>query len=268
MNSKDHEVIIIGAGLSGLSTARFLKDKQADLDLLILEESNRPGGVISSHSEEGYLTEWGPHGFLDNCLESRVLVHLAGLDGEVEKAPLKKFPRYICLNGKLNTIPQSPLKIIKAPILPLSAKLKICADLFKKPMPGEPSVSDWVAHRFGKDIIPFADAVFTGTYAGDIDRLSIDAVMPGVRNLEKQHGSVIKGVLKKILTGKKEDKNKKEQKKFTLPAMTSFRAGAASPSSRCPLGSRSGNYVQNNRQKSYSCKRWLAGYNLPEHIFL
>ncbi len=223
MNSQTHEVIIIGAGLSGLSVARFLKDKQTDIELLILEQSHRPGGVIASHSEEGYLAERGPHGFLDNCLESRVLVHLAGLGEEVEKAPLKKFPRYICLNGRLNTIPQSPLKILKAPVLPVTAKLRVCADLFKKPMPGEPSVSDWVTYRFGKAIIPFVDAVFTGTYAGDINRLSIDAVMPGVRNLEKQYNSVIWGVLKKSLAGRKDGKGKKA--KFVLPAMTSFRTG-------------------------------------------
>ncbi len=223
MNSQSYEVIIIGAGLSGLSVARFLKDKQTDIDLLILEQSERPGGVISSHNEEGYLAERGPHGFLDNCLESRVLIHLAGLDGEVEKASLKKFSRYICLNGKLNNIPQSPFKIFKSPILPAAAKLRFFADIFKKPMPGEPSVSEWVAYRFGRKIIPFADAVFTGTYAGDISKLSIDAVMPGVRTLEKQHGSVIKGVLKKALTGKKAGKGK--QDKFTLPAMTSFRSG-------------------------------------------
>ncbi len=225
MTSQEHEVIIIGAGLSGLSAARFLKDKQADIDLLILEESNRAGGVISSHNDMGYLSEWGPHGFLDNCQQSRTLIELAGLGGEVEKAPLKKFSRYICLGGKLNTIPQTPLKILKAPILSVAAKLKICADLFKKPMSGEPSVHDWVKYRFGKELVPFADAVFTGTYAGDINKLSIDAVMPGVRNLEKKHGSVTMGVIKKVLANKKEKENKGQTGKFTFPAMTSFRTG-------------------------------------------
>lgn len=225
MSNQDHEVIIIGAGLSGLSVARFLKERQTDIDLLVMEQSNRPGGVIASHSKEGYLAELGPHGFLDNCKESRDLVHLAGLDREVEKASLKDFSRYICLDSKLKTIPQSPLKIIKAPIIPLTAKLRVCADLFKKTMPGKPSVNDWVAHRFGKAILPFADAVFTGTYAGDINRLSIDAVMPGVRTLERQHGSVIRGLLKKALSEKRENKGKGKENKFTLPAMTSFQAG-------------------------------------------
>ncbi|RUM38489.1 MAG: protoporphyrinogen oxidase, partial [Desulfobulbus sp.] len=197
MASPSYDVVIIGAGLSGLSVARFLRDKRPEISLLVLEKSNQPGGAIRSHSEEGYLAEMGAHGFLDNCLESRVIVHLAGLTDEMEKAPLAKFVRYICLDGKLNAIPQQPAAIIRAPLISWPAKLRILADLWKKPMDGEPSVADLVSYRFGRALLPFADAVFTGTYAGDIKRLSIDGVMPGVRVLEKDTGSVIRGVWKK-----------------------------------------------------------------------
>jgi oxygen-dependent protoporphyrinogen oxidase len=215
------EVLIIGAGLSGLAAATFLKHKQPDISLLVLEQDDHPGGAVTSHLEEGYLAEGGPHGFLDNCLESRVLVHEAGLDDEVEKAPLSEFVRYICLDGKLQLIPQQPVKIIKAPLVPLAARLRVLAEIFKKPLPDEPSVSQWVEHRFGKALLPFADAVFTGTYAGDIDRLKIEAVMPGLCAMEREHGSVLKGLLHRVRVG---NKRKKKEKKG-LPAMTSFNAG-------------------------------------------
>lgn len=220
MTSPSYDVLILGAGLSGLSVASFLRDKRPDLKLLLLEKTNYPGGAIRSHSEEGYLAEWGAHGFLDNCLESRVLLHLAGLSNEVKKAPLQQFARYICLRDKLHLIPQSPSKIIKAPLLATTEKLRVLAELWKSPLPGEPSVADWVEHRFGKAILPFADAVFTGTYAGDINRLAIDAVMAGVRDMEKKQGSVIRGLLKRQWAKKKEGGGKKG-----LPAMTSFSAG-------------------------------------------
>jgi oxygen-dependent protoporphyrinogen oxidase len=219
MTKPSADVLIIGAGLSGLAVATFLKHKQPDISLLVLEQDDHPGGAIRSHLEEGFLAEGGAHGFLDNCLESRVLVHEAGLDQEVEKAPLKEFVRYICLDGKLQCIPQQPGKILKAPLVPLPAKLRILADLWKKPLNNEPSVAQWVEHRFGKALLPFADAVFTGTYAGDIERLKMEAVMPGICELEQEHGSVIRGLMKKHRkAGKKGEKN-------GLPAMTSFASG-------------------------------------------
>jgi len=221
MSSVRHDVIIVGAGLSGLAVARFLRDKRPELKLLLLESRDHPGGAIKSHSEEGYLAEWGAHGFLDNCLESRVLVHLAGLEQEVEKAPLSRFGRYICLEGRLRPIPQTPGKILRAPLVPLSAKLRVLADLWKKPLPGTPSVAAWVEHRFGARLLPFADAVFTGTYAGDIERLRIGAVMPALRAMEREHGSVIRGLLARRRSGE----GRKKKKGSGLPAMTSFTAG-------------------------------------------
>ncbi|HHO47053.1 MAG TPA: protoporphyrinogen oxidase [Desulfobacteraceae bacterium] len=220
MKTRQVDVLIAGAGLSGLSVARFLRRDRPELSLLVLEKSDRPGGAILSHCEEGYLAEWGAHGFLDNCEESRALLALAGLEGEVEKAPLGKFVRYVCLGGKLRLIPQKPGKIIAAPLVPFWAKLRVLGDLWKKPLPGEPTVAEWVAHRFGSSLLPFADAVFTGTYAGDIDRLKIDAVMPGVRGLEREHGSVIRGLLRKR-AGMKKGPGKRP----LLPAMTSFKSG-------------------------------------------
>ena len=224
MKTKHVDVLIAGAGLSGLSVARFLKAERSDISLIVLEKSERPGGAILSHSEEGYLAEWGAHGFLDNCEESRTLISLAELEDEVERAPLGKFYRYICLNGKLNLIPQNPRKILFSNLVPMWAKLRVLGELWKKPLDGEPSVTDWVAYRFGKSILPFADAVFTGTYAGDIDRLKIDAVMPGVRKLERQHGSLVRGLLHKR---KEKKKDQASSKRLTLPAMTSFKTGMA-----------------------------------------
>ncbi|MGB5686700.1 MAG: protoporphyrinogen oxidase, partial [Candidatus Electrothrix sp.] len=220
------DVLIIGAGLSGLAAATFLKHKEPDISLLIIEQGDHPGGAVHSHIEEGYLAEGGAHGFLDNSLESRVLVHEAGLTEEVEKAPLSEFVRYICLDGQLQLIPQSPGKVLKAPLVPLTAKLRVLADLWKKPLPDEPTVAQWVEYRFGKALLPFADAVFTGTYAGDIERLKLEAVMPGLHNLEQEHGSVLKGAVHKMRSTRKESRKQGKKKgKKGLPAMTSFKSG-------------------------------------------
>ena len=82
-----HEIIIIGAGLSGLSAAHFLRRSAPDLDILILEQDGRPGGAVRSFQEQGYLAEWGPHGFLDNNEASRALLSETGLAALPRKLP-------------------------------------------------------------------------------------------------------------------------------------------------------------------------------------
>lgn len=222
MKSLQYDLCIVGGGLSGLSVASFVGNRRPELCRLVLEQATSPGGAITTYNESGYLAEWGPHGFLDNCEESRSLIELAGLQHAVTTAPLSQFVRYVCLNGRLQCIPQKPLRILREPLMPWRGKLRILADLWKKPLPGEPTVAQWVKHRFGKDLLPFADAVYTGTYAGDIDRLKIDAVMPGVRGLEQKHGSVIRGALRAKREARRHEKSRKG-----LPAMTSFNGGMA-----------------------------------------
>ncbi len=220
MKKTSKDTLIIGAGLSGLTVAWKLKQIPGH-SILLLEQSERAGGAISSHSEDGYLAEGGPHGFLDNCAESQSLLTETGLDKECLKAPLSKFVRYVCMDGKLRVIPQSPPKILAAPLISPLAKLRVAGDFFKKPLEGEPTVSEWIQYRFGKALLPYVDAVFTGTYAGDLERLVIDGVMPGVRKIEQEHGSIIYGLLKKMKAAKKARKGTKKG----LPAMTSFPAG-------------------------------------------
>ncbi|PIE58109.1 MAG: protoporphyrinogen oxidase [Desulfobulbus propionicus] len=220
--SKHYDICILGGGISGLSSAALLCRQKPQATIGLLEKKDSVGGAVRSFKKEGYLAEWGPHGFLDNCEESRELIQLAGLETEKELAPLNRFVRYVCLDGKLQCIPQKPLTILRQPLIPLHAKLRILGDLWQPPLPGEPTVAQWVAHRFGPHLLPFADAAFTGTYAGDINTLRMDAVMPGVRNLEHTHGSVLRGLLRSRPSSKAA---RTKKRKKGLPSMTSFTGG-------------------------------------------
>ena len=213
--------IIIGGGLSGLVVAHKLKSHNPGHKILVLEKADQTGGVIKSFRDHGYLAEIGPHGFLDNCPESRQILEETGLDNEKVMAPLSEFVRYVCIDGALKMIPQSPLKIIRAPLIPWKDKFRVLQELFKSPLEGEPTVAKWADYRFGPAVLPYVDAVFTGTYAGDYNELKIDAVMPGVRELEKQHGSLLRGMLAKA----RESRKASPGKKLTMPAMTSFPTG-------------------------------------------
>ena len=185
--------------------------------MLVVEKSDHSGGVIRSHSEQGYLCEWGPHGFLDNKEESREILADLDLMHEIQRAPLADFHRYLCRHGRLVALPQKPQELLTSKLLTPWAKLRLLGELLKKPLAGEPTIGQWAAYRFGKGVLPMVDAAVTGTFSGDLDRLSMDAVMPGVRKLEAENGSLLRGLKKK---------GKGKQKKVTfLPAMINFPQG-------------------------------------------
>lgn len=216
----DLQTLIVGGGLSGLTLAHTLRTRQPQHRLLVLEKEAQTGGVIHSFTGDGVIAEPGPHGFLDNCAESRQLLKETGLEDECLRASLKDFVRYVYHNGTLKCIPQNPLKILRAPLISPGEKLRVAGEFFTRALPGEPSVAEWARHHFGPALLPYLDAALTGTWAGDIERLSIDSVMPGVRALEKEHGSIIRGLLAKMKAAKKAG-----GKKRGLPAMTSFPQG-------------------------------------------
>ena len=59
MDSVRKDVVVIGAGISGLVCAYRLKT--LGVDVLLIEKSDRVGGVIQSERIDGFLIERGPN---------------------------------------------------------------------------------------------------------------------------------------------------------------------------------------------------------------
>ncbi len=215
--AEEYDVIIVGAGLSGLSAAFFLGKHCPGWRVLLVDRASRPGGAVETFRDGDYQAEWGPHGFLNNVAESREILADTGLDREMQTAPLGEFHRFICYRGRLEPLPQNPRMLLTTPLLSLPGKLRLLADLWKTPRAEDQSIGAWAGYRFGRGVLPMVDVAVTGTFAGDLDRLSIDAVMPGVRQLEKEHGSVLRGLKRKKDAGSGDIKS--------LPAMVNFPRG-------------------------------------------
>jgi len=214
---KNYDVIIIGAGLSGLAASHYLHKAWPGVASLVLEKTDRAGGAVKSFQTNGYLAEWGPHGFLNNTPETMELLEDTGLINKAQFAPLGDFVRYLSHKGKLEQLPQSPKQLLSTPLLGLMDKVRLIGDLFIKPVANDQTIGQWAEHRFGKGVLHLVDAAVSGTFAGDYQRLSIDAVMPGLRKNELQYGSVLRSLkAKKKLAGSSEK---------SLPSMVSFPNG-------------------------------------------
>lgn len=55
------KTLILGAGLSGISTAYFLQQYEKYNDITILEKEETPGGLCRSIHKDGYIYDVGPH---------------------------------------------------------------------------------------------------------------------------------------------------------------------------------------------------------------
>jgi len=105
--------------------------------------------------------------------------------------------RFVYSRGKLHTIVPHPVHLLTNKILSLRGRLSIFKDLRIRPTPwhGDESVTAFVQRHFGKEVLQkLFDPVLSGIYAGDPDRLSILSVLPLLKKLESENGSVIKGL--------------------------------------------------------------------------
>ena len=70
-------VAIIGAGITGLTAAFYLKRK--GVPVTVYEAGPRAGGVIQSFRKDGFLSEFGPNTILETSPKIAQLIEDAGL---------------------------------------------------------------------------------------------------------------------------------------------------------------------------------------------
>ena len=116
--------VIIGAGISGLSTANFLSKKITNF--LIIESSDKVGGIIDSFESEGYTCENGPNTVLNNNMGVQELIDDLNLSEEIiypDEQGVKN--RYVLLNGKPAKIPLTFYDFFSTSLLSFFSKVRI-----------------------------------------------------------------------------------------------------------------------------------------------
>lgn len=72
-----HDVIVVGAGLAGLTAARLLN--HAETDVVVLEADNRPGGRLKTDRLDGFLLDHGFQVYLTSYQTACQFINLASL---------------------------------------------------------------------------------------------------------------------------------------------------------------------------------------------
>lgn len=216
------DVIVIGAGVSGLSLAYDLH--QAGLKVLVLEKLDTPGGCAQTQTQDGFLFEKGPFNLLvRNPLFEDLLNQIRGGLEVVPPAPTAK-KRELLIGGKRESVPSSFMDAIRTPILSWRQKLRVLAEpiLGQRPINKDPTLGDIVRRRLGGGVADrVVSAIVAGVYGGDSDSLSAQACFPLLWEIDQKSSSLIFGLIRHGFQSRKKPRRK-------WKGMVSFQGGIGS----------------------------------------
>ncbi|HLK53385.1 MAG TPA: protoporphyrinogen oxidase [Candidatus Angelobacter sp.] len=227
-------IAIIGGGIAGLSAAFYLEKARrggAALQWTLFEKSDRLGGVIQTEQRDGFVLEAGADSFLAAkpaatrlCQELGIASHLIGSNAGRKT--------YILVKGKLVPIPQGlefmvPTRVwpmATTPLFSFKTKLRMAGELFSsaRKNSGDESVGEFVRRHFGQEMVDrVAGPLLAGVYGGDVESLSVRAVLPRFAEMEREHGSLVRATLK----AQSKSQNKPQSGAKPQPLFSSLKNG-------------------------------------------
>ncbi|CAN5826194.1 protoporphyrinogen oxidase [soil metagenome] len=164
-------IVVVGAGLTGLALGHELKAR--GVEHLVLEASERPGGVIRSARVDGHLLEWGPQrARLTGGLE-RLIAEL-GLQDELLIAPAG-LPLFVFSRGKLRRVPFSPGEFVQSDIFSWAAKARLLLEPLTGGAREGERVADYFTRKVGRDAYEtLLGPLYGGLYASDPADMIVD----------------------------------------------------------------------------------------------
>jgi protoporphyrinogen/coproporphyrinogen III oxidase len=189
-------VAIIGAGITGLTAAFYLK--RQGVPVTVYEAGGRAGGVIQSSRQNGFLAEAGPNTILETSPEISELIRDLNLESHRIYPNPEAKNRYVVRDKKPVAMPSSQAEFLTTKLFSARAKFALAREPFVPPRRDgvEESVAEFVLRRLNQEFLDRAiDPLIAGIYAGDPHKLSVLHAFPKLLEAEQKHGSLLKGQL-------------------------------------------------------------------------
>ena len=125
------------------------------------------------------------------------LVHALGLDDKLLPSNDAARRRYIFRNGRLHEVPTSVGRFVRTPLLSTRGKLRLLAEPFARARTNDDeSILDFATRRIGAEAAAMlVDPMVSGVFAGDAATLSLKACFPRMRQIEDEHGGLVRGLI-------------------------------------------------------------------------
>ena len=198
-------VVVVGGGMAGLAAAYALARRGRPF--LLLEASDRWGGVVRSLREDGFLFEAGPDALLTTKPDAIALVRELGLESRVVPTNTELRTVYVVKGGRMHPMPEGMVlgvpsrwgPVFRSGLFSPAGKLRMALEPFvpRRAGGGDESIAAFVRRRLGREAwARLGDPLLGGIHAGDTERLSIQATFPRLVEMEARHGSLVRGFRK------------------------------------------------------------------------
>lgn len=202
-------VLIVGGGISGLTAAyRLLAARErgeAISSIELIEAEPVFGGKILTERRDGFLVEAGADSFIIRKPAALELVKELGLAESLRPTSTDRSAVYVLRRGELIELPRGLTMVIptqlgpllRSPLLSIPGRLRVAMDFVRprRRRSDDESVADFVRRRFGAEYLDrLAGPLFSGIHSTAAEHLSLNATFPFLGELERRHGSVIRGM--------------------------------------------------------------------------
>ncbi len=187
------EVLVIGAGISGLSTAWWLA--QQGIPVEVWEKAPWLGGKIRTNNHSGYITEQAASLLVNFRPEIDRCIAAAGLTASKQSRG-RDLSRYVVHQGRLAEMPMQLGRLALSPLWSRQTKLRLLTEVLmpRSRQPRE-SVSQFIGRRWGSEVLESAIEPFiAGTLASDPDHADARSLLPRLTGLEQRYGSIAAGI--------------------------------------------------------------------------
>jgi len=195
-------VAILGGGISGLAAAYQLTLQNVPFQLF--ERSDRLGGMVRTETVDEFTVDTGPDSLLVQKPAAMQLCDELGLSDQLIST---RHPRtaYVFRQGRLRPLPYSSVlgiptqfgALVTNGLLSWQGRVRMLADLAisAKRDRADESVADFFRRRFGHESVDYiAEPLLAGIHAGNVEKLSMQALFPRLIKAERDCGSVIRGL--------------------------------------------------------------------------
>jgi oxygen-dependent protoporphyrinogen oxidase len=199
-----HDVIVIGGGIGGLTTAFRVRQQRPQARIALLESSDRFGGVVATRRADDLVLELGPDSLIRTKPAGMQLISELGLDAQVQDTDPRFRASLIARGDRLLAVPDglyllAPgrwLPFLRSPLVSWPGKLRMGLDLVLPRGPAargeDESLAAFVRRRLGREALErIAQPMIGGIYTADPERLSLPFTMPQFVEMEREHRSLL-----------------------------------------------------------------------------